>query len=310
MQARVMGSAEMTERLGELDELLRSKNSHAFGGNDDYLEEQVEWILEQFDPLDWVDLGRLIAERDGDWVHNLVVVVGRFAPRDQALILLDKAWPFTTTGEAQQDHADAVHDLLQGDRAAEALTARTDDIAPGLQRVRFLRNGAQMTYLAVVHALRDEYAFRNFFHTTLAACPFEAFYWETPGTTKESCLAPFECILRDAPVLTRRAADPAPFRAQFGDATDAVTFQNLGGDATLVAPVPRGIDYPHLAAFIRQAPAQFRAPLWRQVAFALLRTLGEQPLWLSTSGAGVAWLHVRIDARPKYYTFDAYRRVP
>ncbi len=28
---------------------------------------------------------------------------------------------------------------------------------------------------------------------------------------------------------------------------------------------------------------------------------------VSTNGLGVAWLHVRLDTRPKYYTFQPYR---
>jgi hypothetical protein len=30
------------------------------------------------------------------------------------------------------------------------------------------------------------------------------------------------------------------------------------------------------------------------------------PVWLSTAGAGVAWLHVRLDDRPKYYSHRPY----
>ena len=33
---------------------------------------------------------------------------------------------------------------------------------------------------------------------------------------------------------------------------------------------------------------------------------GDMPLWVSTAGLGVSWLHVRLDARPKYYRHDAY----
>ncbi|MFY0533025.1 DUF6940 family protein [Nannocystis pusilla] len=32
-------------------------------------------------------------------------------------------------------------------------------------------------------------------------------------------------------------------------------------------------------------------------------------VWLSTSGSAVPWLHVRLDARPKYYVFGPYRAV-
>ena len=36
-------------------------------------------------------------------------------------------------------------------------------------------------------------------------------------------------------------------------------------------------------------------------------TRGEAPTWVSTEGSGVAWLHARLDARPKYYHHAPYR---
>jgi hypothetical protein len=35
--------------------------------------------------------------------------------------------------------------------------------------------------------------------------------------------------------------------------------------------------------------------------------MGEDRVWLSTAGAGVPWLHVRLDDAPKYYGHAAYR---
>ena len=32
------------------------------------------------------------------------------------------------------------------------------------------------------------------------------------------------------------------------------------------------------------------------------------PTWVSTAGGGVAWLHVRLDSAPKYYTHRPYTR--
>ena len=66
--------------------------------------------------------------------------------------------------------------------------------------------------------------------------------------------------------------------------------------------------YPHLAAFVRGAPAQQRHALWQRVARTMLGRLSDQPVWLSTAGAGVSWLHVRLDDRPKYYSFSEYRQ--
>ena len=50
--------------------------------------------------------------------------------------------------------------------------------------------------------------------------------------------------------------------------------------------------------------------LWQVVGEAMERRLGTEPVWLSTAGAGVSWLHVRLDDRPKYYGHAPYRRTP
>ncbi len=73
-------------------------------------------------------------------------------------------------------------------------------------------------------------------------------------------------------------------------------------------PVAEASAYRHLAAFVRLAPESQRHALWQSVAEAMTRRIGAKPVWLSTAGAGVSWLHVRLDDRPKYYGFGPYRR--
>ena len=36
-------------------------------------------------------------------------------------------------------------------------------------------------------------------------------------------------------------------------------------------------------------------------------TKNNEPIWFSTSGSGVAWLHFRLDSRPKYYTYKPFK---
>ena len=105
---------------------------------------------------------------------------------------------------------------------------------------------------------------------------------------------------------------------------EVATFQNLGGDAVLVAPCPpaesaaaggigdAATEYGHLARFVRAAPLRTAHALLRAGAAATLRRVesGDRPVWLSTSGAGVPWLHVRIDSSPKYYQHLPYRATP
>ena len=91
-----------------------------------------------------------------------------------------------------------------------------------------------------------------------------------------------------------------------------VEFPNLGNDAVMVVPCPGGppAAYGHLGAFVRRAPESQRHAFWGRVGAAMQRRLDARPIWLSTAGAGVSWLHVRLDDRPKYYGHGPYRVIP
>ncbi len=180
-----------------------------------------------------------------------------------------------------------------------------------VHKLTLFSEGAPMSYGAVIESWRQDEAFTSYFSDLLAAAPFAAFFWETPPVTAYTATRAFECVLVDSPALARLTAEPAAFARPFAAATEdeVVAFENLGGDAWLVAPRPlaEAEGYPHLAAFLRAAPAAQKAALWRRTGEALLRLLSERPLWVSTSGLGVAWLHVRLDTRPKYYVHKPYR---
>jgi hypothetical protein len=47
--------------------------------------------------------------------------------------------------------------------------------------------------------------------------------------------------------------------------------------------------------------------VWQAVGDALLARVAADPVWLSTAGLGVSWLHVRLDSRPKYYRHVPYK---
>jgi hypothetical protein len=120
---------------------------------------------------------------------------------------------------------------------------------------------------------------------------------------------PFEFVVSDEPGLIGRV-DAEAFAEHFpGAAGGVVSFANLGGDAVLVVPCPGGSEsaYGHLAAFVRHAPDEQRHALWAAVGRALAARLGAKPVWVSTAGMGVPWLHVRLDDRPKYYRHAPYR---
>ncbi len=123
---------------------------------------------------------------------------------------------------------------------------------------------------------------------------------------------PFEFVVLDRPGLAR-CPDPEAFAEHFVEGEIGVaSFPNLGGDAIMVVPSPvaESAAYGHLAAFVRLAPEAQRHAFWQSVGEAMARRIGAKPVWLSTAGAGVSWLHVRLDDRPKYYGFGPYRQTP
>lgn len=180
------------------------------------------------------------------------------------------------------------------------------------RKYRVLENGSPMPFRRFFELLQANEGFADWYSAELAAFDAEAFYWELPPLTIATIGRDAEFVLIEAPSLARFAPEPAPFAQHFARAPgeDVIVFPNLGGDAVMVVPCPRGPDehYPHLAAFLRSAETRQVRTLWRTTAQEMLRSIGERPTWLSTAGGGVAWLHVRLDSRPKYYSYEPYRR--
>ncbi len=166
-----------------------------------------------------------------------------------------------------------------------------------------LGDGAALTYAHVLTGWRSDEDFRRFFSGVLADAPFGAYFWETPPVTEASQDRAFECIFADSPALAAMQLDQTAFAEHF-TGEDVAGFWNLSHDAYLIAPAH---PYPHLATFARTAPMAVQHSFWRAVGDAAAEQMSERPLWLSTSGLGIAWLHVRLDAAPKYYTHAAYR---
>ncbi len=193
-------------------------------------------------------------------------------------------------------------------------TTRNELLSNGrIIKVAIDSGSAPISFENVLSLWQEDSNFREFFNDLLAASPFSAFRWETPPITTQIVSCPFEFVMLDSPGLAR-APDPHAFAEHFdpSEPKDVVEFKNLGGDATMIVPSPSDPHsaYGHIAAFVRQAPLPQRHALWKLVGQATHRRLGTKPVWLSTAGAGVSWLHVRLDDRPKYYGYTPYRDAP
>lgn len=173
-------------------------------------------------------------------------------------------------------------------------------------------NAEPLRHADALDLWQSDEGFRSFFIALLSDAPFSAYRWETPPITGDSADRPFEFVLLDSPGLAR-APDTRAYADHF--TTDdsnrgIVVFPNLGKDALLVVPSPRGPDsvYAHLAAFTGGAPDSQRHAFWRTVGQTVEREVSNRPMWVSTAGGGVSWLHVRLDCRPKYYGFTPYKK--
>jgi len=167
-----------------------------------------------------------------------------------------------------------------------------------------------LSFREVIDLWVEDAKFRGWFAEQLRQSRFAAYYWETPPVTEQTFDRIFEYVLVDAPPLAGSSADASPFESQFatGRNQEILTFPNLRGDAVLVVPAPvSSADcYAHLAQFVRRAPESQVDALWSAVGNAMKNRISGLPMWLSTAGLGVFWLHVRLDSKPKYYRHGRY----
>lgn len=177
-------------------------------------------------------------------------------------------------------------------------------------RFRILQNQQALTFQAVFQLWANFDEFRQFYIDLLATSPFPAFYWEHPGIRTDLLFQPYECVLLISASLEKRRLNTTAFANFFQTDDLVVDFDNLGKNARLVVPTPKGdlADNKHLARFIRADKAEQQQHLFQKIGELMLQRIDtEKTIWLNTAGNGVIWLHVRLDSRPKYYKTQAYR---
>jgi hypothetical protein len=190
--------------------------------------------------------------------------------------------------------------------------SHSEDLDDGAgQKVKISANRQPLAFGKVIDLWRQDREFHSFFNSLLADACFEAYRWETPAVTAPALDREFEFVILNCPGLITHP-DSSAFAAQFRMASagsEVVTFPNLGKDAILVVPLPLrpSSPYGHLSSFVRTAPESQLHAWWQTVGDAMQQRINEKPVWLSTAGMGVPWLHARLDDRPKYYGHRPYR---
>ncbi len=173
-------------------------------------------------------------------------------------------------------------------------------------------SGNPLCYREVLDLWLDNESFRDFFGDLLRKSRFERFRWETPSVCQNTLDRDFEFVLVNSEMLPSWGESRAfaeHFEKVESESQPVISFNNLGRNAVLVVPTPiAGPDaYPQLAAFVRLAPSSQQHKFWQVVAEQMKKRVNPGPVWLSTAGMGVSWLHVRLDNRPKYYAWKPYK---
>lgn len=183
-------------------------------------------------------------------------------------------------------------------------------LAPQTFIFQILENNRVLTFREVIEHWQYNASFRLFYNDILQEVPFMGFFWEHKAVTQNNLDQTYEFVIVGTPAFQGKQVDKVSFKNYFSSSQTIVDFPNLGKTAHLVVPSPSGVPsetYIHLAAFIRNAPISQLHDFWQHLGFILMQHINDKPTWLSTSGLGVYWLHVRLDQRPKYYTYLPYK---
>lgn len=181
---------------------------------------------------------------------------------------------------------------------------------PG-QTFKVEEHGDLISHRQFLILLSENDEFIRWYNQLLANCSFEAFFWENKPVTEQNLDETYECTLVESGLLSRVSPDTKTFESYFKNSSDVVQFPNLGGDAHLIVPCPVADEavYTQIGNFVREAPDCQIQNLWKSVGKEMLNHVQQDPRWLSTSGLGVYWLHIRIDSVPKYYQTEAYKKL-
>lgn len=178
-------------------------------------------------------------------------------------------------------------------------------------RYRLQEDGDRLNFDRLLHLLSENAEFCQWLSGLITDSRFDAVFWECPPLSSYSLPGAAEFALITAPGLATANADPSPFADIFHDcgAAEVVQFTNLGGDAQLISPqpAPETRSAAHLKSWLEQASTAQQTALWHDVGSFVAANVDQNPRWLSTSGLGVYWTHIRWDSQPKYYQHRPYR---
>lgn len=184
-----------------------------------------------------------------------------------------------------------------------------DEVRGKVLKGHVFEGSQAISFRSFYQSLQQDEARREAWSQYLKGLPFLGYRWETPKLTSDNADTQYEFVIVESPELLHRH-NSSSFENNLSSASPGgvVSFPNLSGDAQMVVPVPitPDCDFGHLAVFQKNAGHDQIHRLWTEVGRVVLASIKAEPIWVNTAGAGVPWLHVRVDTRPKYYHYRPY----
>ena len=183
------------------------------------------------------------------------------------------------------------------------------DHSESIEIYKVINHQKTISYQQFFINLKSDINFRSSFINLLKKSKFKSYRFETPSVNSSKTEQPFELVLVNAPELND-LQDPVPFEEHMDKSSkNIISFLNLSKSSELIIPNIKSNKnvYSHLANFVRNAPIPQVHELFKVVRTKVLNSISTQNIWVSTAGAGVDWLHVRIDKKPKYYRYKNYK---
>lgn len=120
------------------------------------------------------------------------------------------------------------------------------------QKFKVLEDSTPISNQRFLQLLIEEQAFRSFYNKYLSDLEYNAFFWENSPMTNSKMTMEYECNVINSDYLAGVTPDSQTFRPHFKSDKQVVTFQNLGGDAQLIAPCPRQSNAIYTPSFGRR----------------------------------------------------------
>lgn len=168
-----------------------------------------------------------------------------------------------------------------------------------------------LCFKTVIDLLINSSEFRLELSQVLKQSKFEGFYLEVKPCSTATLENDFEFVTVFGRHFGEFSMDVESFKEHFIDEEKTLSFKNRRGNSELIVPnnINPECNYAHLAVFLRTATNDEIDDFWKTIGLSYSKSINDKPVWLSTSGLGVHWLHMRIDQKPKYYRYSSFKKM-